>query len=327
MNKIVYISMPNKNVIQVLKINENMFFEKIQNFKVSGNIQPINIFKEKKLLYVGLRYENKILTLKILKDGTLKKNSEINIKYPTNHINIDFKNKILFSSSFHGDCLELYKINKYGIPYKKYYTIHNIRGCHFSLLNNYYNLLFFTALKEDKIYYFNMSNLKKIQKNFVNFFKLGKKFGPRHCTIHSNKKILYIINELNSTISTVKIYKNMEILQNISLLPNTEKKYWASEIQITPCSKYLFASDRHKNIITSFKVKKNYTLKLLKFYNTEIQPRTFKIDSSGKYLIVAGEISNNISLYEIDKKNGNLKCLIKNFFVGGNPVCAIFFDI
>ncbi|WP_343154568.1 beta-propeller fold lactonase family protein [Buchnera aphidicola (Pseudoregma panicola)] len=328
MKKIVYISLPNKNIIKVLKITDNMLFETIQNVKIFGNIQPIYICNKKKILYVGVRKKNKILTFDILKNGTLEEKTNINIDYPSNHIHVNLKHKLLFSSSFHGNCLELYKIDKNYVPYKKIYTFTNIYGCHFSSVTKDNNFLFFTSLKKNKIYYFKMSNLNKINKNFISYIKLGKNFGPRHFVMHNNKEFIYVINELNGIVSTIKIKKKIKVLQNIRLFPNKNKKFWSSEIEITPCNKYLYASDRKINIITSFKIeKKKFNLKFLKYYKTECQPRTFRIDSSGKYLIVAGEKSNNITLYKINKKNGDLTYLIKNFFVGGNPVWINFFDL
>ncbi|BGI51429.1 MAG: 6-phosphogluconolactonase [Buchnera aphidicola (Ceratovacuna japonica)] len=328
MKKIVYISLPNKNIIKVLKITNDMSFKVIQNFKISGNIQPIYLCNEKKILYAGVRKKNKILMFKILKNGILKKKCDISIEHPSNHININFKYKLLFSSSFHGNCLELYNIDKNYIPYKKFYTFSNIYGCHFSLVSQDDKMLFFSSLKENKIYYLKMSRLKKIKKSSIFHIQFGKNFGPRHFVIHNNKNFMYVVNELNGIVSVLRIKKKIKILQNISLFPYKKEDLWSSEIGITPCSKYLYVSDRKKNIITSFKInKKDFTLKFLKYYKTECQPRTFRIDSTGNYLIVAGEKSNNIKMYEINKKNGSLKCIIGSFFVGGNPVWINFFDL
>ncbi|WP_343188906.1 beta-propeller fold lactonase family protein [Buchnera aphidicola (Chaitoregma tattakana)] len=328
MKKIIYVSLSGENVIKVLQISKKMEFIVIQKFKTNGIPQPIYIYPKKKLLYLGIRPNNKILVLKILENGMLKFFNKIDIKYPSNHININFKKKILFSSSFHGNCLEMYKIDENCIPYKKYNILFNIKGCHFSSVTKNNKLLIFSAIKEDRIYYSNTRNLNKIDKSLCSHITFDKNSGPRHFVLHKNKKNMYVINELNSTINVIKIDEKMKILQKIKLIPNTEKKFWASEIEITPCNKYLYASDRKKNVITSFKISNSGDqLKLLKFYKTDIQPRSFRIDSSGNYLVSTGEKSNSMSLYKININNGQLIHLIKNFFIGKNPIWVNFYDI
>ncbi|WP_343188026.1 beta-propeller fold lactonase family protein [Buchnera aphidicola (Ceratoglyphina bambusae)] len=331
-NKIIYISIPNEKIIKVLKINNNFIIKVLQKFNTCDNVQPLQIFFKKKILYAGLRPRCKILISKILENGCLKKINEVKLDFPSNHICLDLKNKFLFSSSYHGNCLEVYKIDENGIPIKKYTTFFNIKGCHFSTITLDNNFLLFTALKEDKIYFINLSDLKKKKKIIISYLKLEKNSGPRHLSLHPNKKYFYIINELNSTICTIKIsskkFNKFEIIQKISLVPKKQKKFWASEIQITSCGKYLYASDRIKNIISSFKIdKKKFILKFLKHYYTENQPRSFRIDSSGNFLAVVGEKSNSMSIYKINNLNGSLKKIVKKFFVGNNPIWINFYDL
>jgi 6-phosphogluconolactonase (cycloisomerase 2 family) len=53
-------------------------------------------------------------------------------------------------------------------------------------------------------------------------------------------------------------------------------------------------------------------------YPTEKQPRGFTIDPSGKFLLAVGQLSNSMTSYAIDKKDGKLTKL-KEYPMGKNP--------
>ena len=53
-------------------------------------------------------------------------------------------------------------------------------------------------------------------------------------------------------------------------------------------------------------------------YPTEQQPRGFRIDPSGRYLLAVGQLSNSLTSYAIDAATGRLAKLRQNP-VGNNP--------
>jgi 6-phosphogluconolactonase len=53
-------------------------------------------------------------------------------------------------------------------------------------------------------------------------------------------------------------------------------------------------------------------------FATEKQPRGFSIDPTGRYLLAAGQLSNSMTAYAIDKATGKLTKL-KDYPVGKNP--------
>ncbi|EPW0887254.1 beta-propeller fold lactonase family protein, partial [Shigella sonnei] len=82
---------------------------------------------------------------------------------------------------------------------------------------------------------------------------------------------------------------------------------WAADIHITPDGRHLYACDRTASLITVFSVSEDGSvLSKEGFQPTETQPRGFNVDHSGKYLIVAGQKSHHISVYEIVGEQGLL---------------------
>ncbi|CAL4321479.1 6-phosphogluconolactonase [Buchnera aphidicola (Thelaxes suberi)] len=321
----IYIATPDSYSIQVFQFKKNnKHLQLVQEVSIQGEPQPIYILESKKLLYVGIRPNNRINTYAVQNNGNLKKLSSIKLSYPINHISIDINKNLLFCSSYHGNLMYLIKLDNTGIPKKIIFTINNILGCHFSHIDIQNKLIYSTALKEDKIYIHKLCKLQNnFEINFQNYLQLSNKSGPRHLTFHHNKKYLYSINELNSTIDVLKINTNnkLKIIQNISMMPlEYEGKHWASDITITNCSNFLYTIDRIANIVTLFKIHPILsTLTMIHNYVTECQPRSFHIDKYGQHLYIVGQKSNSLSIYKIDPNNGELNFLIDTQ-TGKNPL-------
>ncbi|NIH16604.1 MAG: beta-propeller fold lactonase family protein [Buchnera aphidicola (Periphyllus lyropictus)] len=310
--KIIYVSIPKKNIIQVFKFNKKKI-KKIQEIFTNGEVQPIKLYKKKNILYAGVRNSSRIIIYKINSKGLLKFIKEVYTIGSPNHLSIDKKKKYLFNSSYGENCITCHKLLNNGILKKTYKTKNNILGCHSSISELKSKILFFTSLKKDKIF---ICKIKKIKSSFhkkIKYLKSEKNSGPRHLEIHPNNKFLYVINELNANILVWKINKKIHkikknYIQKIDIVPNFFGKKWAADIHIHPSGNFLYSCERTTSKITLFYVNsKNGTLKFIKTYNTEKQPRSFKLDKEGKFLIISGQKSNSISIYKINNTNGFLK--------------------
>lgn len=325
MKKIIYLANSISNTIQVLEMDDNLELNLIQTIKINGQVQPLAISRTKQLIYSGIRPDSKIITYQILDSGKLKKISIISVKGFPNHISFDKNENFLFCSSYHGECLNILTLNSMGIPNKILHIFESIKGCHYSNMNLNNDLLYVTALKEDKIYIYNLienSNFIKHDNSPVNTLKNS---GPRHLAFHPNKTNIYSINELNSTIDAWEYSyttKTLNLIQSMNILPDEcIEKCWGSDIHVTSCGNYLYSSDRTTSIITAFKINQNNgKIHHLEYYVTEKQPRSFHIDKSGNYLIVAGEKSNSITIYKIELNNNGFLNKLTSYKVGINPV-------
>lgn len=319
MKQIIYIANSEGENIEVWILHEYGNMELIQKVQTNGQVQPISIIQKKNLLYAGIRPKNRIVTYHIdKKNGFLEKVGESALPGSPNYISFDTNKNFLFCSSYHSNCISVTPIDKNGIPKNPIQIIHNIEGCHASQFNSKYNILFVTSLKNDCIYLYNLTDFGILKSTEQILVSTQKKSGPRHIIFHPNQDFSYSINELNGTIDVWKIFKeNIKLkvknIQNTTLLNNfVSKKFWSSDIHLTSSGDFLYASDRYFNSISLFHVNKNYnTIVFFKKYDTEDQPRAFFIDIHDKYLIVAGQKSNQLSLYEICQKTGQLKKINK----------------
>lgn len=334
MKQIVYIANGTSENIEVWSLYQNGDMNLLQQVSTNGQIQPMRIVKNKNFLYAGIRPNNKIITYIIKKNGCLEKKYESFIPGTPNYISFNKTNDFLFCSSYHSNCLSVSPLNKNGIPEKPIQIIYDIQGCHAARVNYKYNILFVMSLKEDRIYLYYLKNFGILKNTEQKFLKTQNKSGPRHIVFHPNQDFVYTINELNGTIDVWKINKTNNIIhikniQNINIFNQNNhfaKVYWSSDIQITSCGRFLYVSDRLFNTISLFHINKNNKIIFFQSYNTEEQPRSFYIDKTNSYLIVASEKNNIFTIYNILKGTGELKKL-NTYSTGNRPVWILIHQL
>jgi 6-phosphogluconolactonase len=161
------------------------------------------------------------------------------------------------------------------------------------------------------------------------YAKVDAGAGPRHLAFHPNGKLAYVINELQSSITTFSFDAgNGELgkLETVSTLPKDFKGMSsAAEIKVHPNGKFLFASNRGHDSIAVFAIdSKSGLLKLVDYFPTGGKaPRDFEIDPTGKFLLVANQDSDNIVTFRIDADTGTLTPTGQTVHVSA-PACLKF---
>ncbi|VFP81480.1 beta-propeller fold lactonase family protein [Buchnera aphidicola] len=329
MRKNIFISCSINKHIEYWILKKNNILSKIKIISSDGIPQPLKYNKKNKLLYVGEKENNKIITYKIYSNNKINKIHEVSICNTPNYISFNQNKNILFCASYHGNEFYVFLINQFGYIKKNIYIFKKIYGCHFIKMHYRYNLIFVTSLKANKIYIYTIIYNKKNKINLIlkNIILTKKNSGPRHITFHPLNDYMYSVNEFNGTIDVWIIYNTifkLKLIQSISLIL---KPYisipWASDIHIHPNGKYLYACDRSNSIISLFNINCNTgTLLYIHTYQTELQPRSFNISKDGRILIVVGEISNNMRIYNINLDTGYL-IYSKIQSIGKNPLWII----
>jgi 6-phosphogluconolactonase len=153
--------------------------------------------------------------------------------------------------------------------------------------------------------------------------------GPRHLTLHPNGRYAYVINELDSTMTTMRYNATTGTLAKIdtvSTLPAgfTDKSYCA-DVHVSPSGKFLYGSNRGHNSIVVFAIDPRTGIpSLVEHVSTEGNwPRNFVIDPSGRFLLVANQRSDNVVVFRVDAQTGRLKPSGQKETVP-TPVCLKF---
>ncbi len=153
--------------------------------------------------------------------------------------------------------------------------------------------------------------------------------GPRHMAFHPNGNFLYVINELNNTVSLLKRDQDEFFILGSSVftLPlDFEGESYCADIHISSDGRFLYASNRGHNSIAIFKIIPENG-KLIPKGHQSVHgewPRNFSLSPDEKFLVVANQNSQNIVSFQRDKKTGLLEYIHQ--VDAPNPVCILFFD-
>lgn len=136
--------------------------------------------------------------------------------------------------------------------------------------------------------------------------------GPRHLAFHPNGKYLYVINELDSSLTTFKYDAangTLTAFETVSTLPRdfTGTSYCA-DVHVSKSGRFLYGSNRGHNSIVVFAIDpRTARLSLVEHVSTEGNwPRNFTIDPAGRFLLVANQRSDNVVVFRIDAQTGRL---------------------
>lgn len=161
------------------------------------------------------------------------------------------------------------------------------------------------------IYHFNPAT-GKLEPGKQPYVELKAGAGPRHLTFHPNGKFVYVINELDSTMTTLR-YNNasgtLTEVETVSTLPaDFSDVSYCADVHVHPSGKFLYGSNRGHNSIAVFQIdQRTGKLTAAQHVSTEGKwPRNFVIDPSGRFLLVANQHTDNVVSFSIDTRTGQL---------------------
>jgi 6-phosphogluconolactonase len=160
------------------------------------------------------------------------------------------------------------------------------------------------------------------------FVKLASGAGPRHLAFTPNGKYVYVLSELNSTITAFSYDPakgslfEMQILTTLSDM--TTPRNDAAEITVAPNGKWLYVSNRGQDTISAFAISpSDGSLTHTGDYPAEKEPRHFALDPSGQFLFAENQNSNSITVFRINPATGALS-RVSNTGDIPSPVCLAF---
>jgi 6-phosphogluconolactonase len=158
------------------------------------------------------------------------------------------------------------------------------------------------------------------------FATLAPGAGPRHAVLHPKNNFLYVVNELDNTVSALaKTENEFQIVQSLSTLPqNFDGKSYTAELITSPDGKFLYATNRGHHSIAGFAVENDGTLKPLGVTATGAFPQHITFDVSGKWLLSSNRDARSIEVFAFEENSGALakNSVLENLPAG--PMCVVF---
>lgn len=152
--------------------------------------------------------------------------------------------------------------------------------------------------------------------------------GARHAAFGPRGSFLYVDSEMGESVTVFRVTDrsgSLARLQTLSALPdNARRGSTAAEIECHSNGRWLYVSNRSDNSISVFGIERNGLLMLLQVQSSTVRtPRGFAIDPAGRWLVVAGQDSNDLVALPIDPKSGRLGEAGPRVSIGA-PTCVVF---
>jgi 6-phosphogluconolactonase (cycloisomerase 2 family) len=152
---------------------------------------------------------------------------------------------------------------------------------------------------------------------------------PRHAAFHPTARYAYVINELDSTLTTYAYDPARGALRELQVLstlpPDFAGRNTTAEIAVAPSGRFVYGSNRgHDSIVTFAVDPESGTLTPIGWEPTRgQQPRFFALDPAGAYLYVCNQRSDTIVAFRVDQPTGALSPT-GQVIQTGSPVCIVF---
>jgi len=153
--------------------------------------------------------------------------------------------------------------------------------------------------------------------------------GPRHIAFHPTLPLVFVANELDSTVATLRFDSArgaLSLLDTRSTVPPgwTGTNYPA-DVHVASSGRTLYVSNRGHNSIAVFSVAESTdALALDEVVDTEGDwPRNFSLDPSGRLLLVANQRSDSVVVFGRDPDAGRLTPTRQRIGIP-SPVCLRF---
>lgn len=156
---------------------------------------------------------------------------------------------------------------------------------------------------------------------------LEKGAGPRHFSFNTDRFFLYVINELNATLTVFN--RGADGTYQKIQTESTVAEDWTgvkscADVHLSPDGKFLYGSNRGENTIVIFSVD-DASGKIALVGRESVQgdwPRNFTMSPNGNFLLVANQKSHNITTFKRNGEDGTLE--YTGQFEIGAPVCLVF---
>jgi 6-phosphogluconolactonase len=343
----VYVSNADDGNIGMYTLEKDGTLKPGERFDSGGKVvMPMSVSPDKKYLIAAVRSKPfTAVTYSIdKKSGALKEVGRGPLAESFPYISIDKTGRWLLGASYGANLVSVNPIGKDGKVGKPQQVIPTARNAHSIITDKTNKYVFVPHLGTDQIFQFKFDDKTgKLSANTPATVQMKQGTGPRHIIMSADNRFAYLLSELVATVTTLSLDAKTGLLTYVSdvsalapdskLVPGAPRgaisgpgtnappprdvsnDIWASDLRLTPNGKFLYALERTGNQIGAMSVDaKTGKLTYLSTTPTEKQPRGFQIDPSGKHMVVTGEKSDTISVYEI-AGDGGLK-LLKQYPTG-----------
>jgi 6-phosphogluconolactonase len=153
--------------------------------------------------------------------------------------------------------------------------------------------------------------------------------GPRHIAFHPTLPLVFVANELDSTVATLRFDAERGALSPLDTRSTVPAGWtgtnYPADIHVAASGRTVYVSNRGHNSIAAFSVAASTgALVLDRVVSTEGDwPRNFSLDPTGRWLLVANQRSDSVVVLGRDPESGRLTPTRQRIAIP-SPVCLRF---
>ena len=260
------------------------------------------------------------------------------------HVSVDAKGEWLLAANYSSGSVTVFPLDQNGSIKKSTSTKQN-QGtgpnknrqeqshAHCTLWDPTNRYVFLADLGVDQVFVYEFDRSKgELNASQHPALQMAGGAGPRHLAMHPNQKWLFVINELNMTLTMASWDASagkLTEMQAITTLPADAKgdNFSTAEVLVHPNGKFVYGSNRGHHTIAGFKIDSS-SGKLTAIGHTSTlgkTPRNFRISPNGEYLLAENQDSNTVYSFRIDQETGELKAT-GHSVSAPLPACIKFYD-
>ncbi|MDE0769724.1 MAG: lactonase family protein [Opitutaceae bacterium] len=187
-------------------------------------------------------------------------------------------------------------------------------------------------LGQDKIVFYEVSTADSSLK-FHSSVDSVPGSGPRHMRFSPDGKLIYLQDEITVSVTSFSYDSAKGTAELLSTTPALSesakaKELYASgsEILVHPTGRFVYSGNRGHDTVTAYQADpQSGRLDVIEVEPIRgSMPRHINLDSSGQWLLAAGQDSSTVSVFEIDQESGELTFQRQSIIKVPNPTCVIF---
>jgi 6-phosphogluconolactonase len=310
-----------------------------------ANVDWITRFPGRDFLYVASEVDSfdekptgEVASFKIVKNELQPLSTRNSASVGTCYVALDHTGRVLLSADYGGGCASSFKVTKGELSpavWTEHYTGHGpsterqqTAHAHFASFSPDNNFAYINDLGGDCIHIYGINaDTAELTSAGTYFAKPGA--GPRTLHFHPNGHTAYSINELDSTVDVLEWDRTDGSLtpkKRINLLPEGyQGPTGACDTVISKDGKFVYFANRINDFIYGFHADATTgaLTPIARFSCGGKIPRNFVLDPTERWMLVANQDSNYISVFARNPETGELAKEGKNYPAAA-PMCILF---
>jgi 6-phosphogluconolactonase len=317
---IAYVSCSRGNCIDVLVLDLGTgTLGRAQRVALSGNGMPLASAPDGGHLYAAVfggsgeapepRYE----VFRVAGTGSLSRVGQVNAPGRMSFIAVDRAGRFLLGASVAGNLITTHAIGADGMLAPEPVLVSSVPSGAHQITTDLTNSFAFipnlgAALVQQMLF---DAETGRLAPNSSSELRLPDEAGPRHVAHHPNGRFIYLLTEVEGALRVCSLDRargTLDPVQVASIVPDDfDGQPWGAQIHVDASGRFVITSERNTSTVRLHAIDpQSGQVQSYPSQPVESCPRGFDIDPSGRWLVVAGEKSDQVSSYEIDPGHGTL---------------------